>query len=463
MNLVSLTIALMICLPALLMAARRSSWIVDYFVVVYALNRGIRRIVDYSQGAFDPFSPISLSQLVVGGLTALVVIDLYRKNSNRIGSTGRKVLSWYLVAVGYAFAVGLFFNRLSAVYELGKAIAPIGLLGMSILYADQPKVIARWAVSAVLTGIFVAAYGLWQFYTIPPWDAFWVRSVGFEGYLGTLQSTKMTLFSTMHERGPAAMFLAGTLIMILLRPKMLGPMKWPMAGLVLMAMLYTYSRTTVIHVALAAAALPVVARGKGLSVIVIVGILFAFAGDTLLSFLPSSEVVKDRYATIGSIQEDGSFQGRIQFIQIAAGQALTQPLGIGLGSHGMGSRLQGGQQTGVGDSSGYLEILRSYGILGFVLIVAILRQLWLSSSVVLRENPGDRDAALFRAWFVSGMVVLFSGNWLGGVSYFWVLGGYVIGRADVIRASNLASVRRRRHVRPHLSVSGPSLPVGPVS
>jgi hypothetical protein len=37
---------------------------------------------------------------------------------------------------------------------------------------------------------------------------------------------------------------------------------------------------------------------------------------------------------------------------------------------------------------------------------------------------------IFRAWFIAGMVALFSGNWLAGASFFWVLGGYCLGRID---------------------------------
>lgn len=430
--LIAITIAVLICLPAVYLANRRSSWIVDYFILVFAVNRGVRRVVDYWSGAFDPLSPISLTPLVVGGLATLVVVEAYRTRSSRIGSKSRMMLRWYLVALGYSFAIGIFYNRAAAVYELGNAISPIGLMGMAMVYADRPRVIRRWALSAVAVGVFVAAYGMWQFYTIPPWDAFWVRSVKFEGYLGELKPTKMTLFSTLHERGPAAMFLAGTLILILLRPRILGVLKWPAAALVLVAMLFTYSRTTVIHVALAAVALPVVAKGKGLGVVVVVGLALAFGGNSLLGFLPQQQVVSERYATIGAIQEDGSFQGRIQLLQLGLRLALTQPQGAGLGSHGLGGRVAEGGSSGLADSTGYVEIFRVYGLPGFILIVGVLRQLWLSSSVVLKRDPHDGDAALFRAWFVSGMIVLFSGNWLGGVSYFWVLAGYVLGKADAI-------------------------------
>lgn len=428
MNLTSLTVALAMCFPAFFLAARRSPWLMEYLILVVAANRGVRRFVDYQQGFFDPYSPISLTPIVVSGFAALLVFQLYQRKSHRLGRTSRKVIRWYLIAIGLAFAVGLVRNRLGAVYELGGYLAPLGMMGMAMMFSDQPKVIRRWTLSAALIGVGVAGYGLWQFYTIPPWDAFWVRAVGFEGYLGTLEPTKMTLFATLPERGPAAMFFAGTLIILLLGPRLLGPLRWPAAALVLAAMLFTYSRTTVIHVTLACAAFPVVSRGKGLGIIVVIGLVFVLGGDRLLGFLPNQEFVADRYATLGAIQDDGSFQGRIKLLGIALGHAATEPLGLGLGSHGLAGRVGGG--GGEGDSTGFLVALRTFGWHGFILMVMVLRQLWISSTKVLDERPNDRNTALFRAWFVSGIVVLFSGNWLAGASFFWVLGGYVVGQAD---------------------------------
>ncbi len=416
------------------MASRKSSWLIDYLIAVVAFNRGIRRVVDYYNGEFDPYSPISLTPLVVGGLAALVIIQRIQGGDRNLGPVTRKTLKWYLTACGLAFLVGVYRNRFGAVYELGNYLAPVGMIGFAAVYGRSPNLMRRWGISAVVVGCGVAAYGLYQFYTIPPWDAFWVQAVDFEGYLGTLEPTKMTLFSTLNERGPAGGFLAGTLILIILRPSLVGALRIPVAILVATAMLLTYVRTAVIHVVLALVALPIVTKGRGLGVLVAVAVCLAYFGDSLLGFMPNAEFVSDRYATIGNIQDDGSFQGRIMLLQLAVGQAIHNPLGLGLGSQGLAGRVTNTQAAGIMDSTGYLQILTTFGVIGTVLIFAVLRQLWLSSSFVHKHAPKDPDANLFRAWFVSGMVVLFSGNWLAGVSYFWLLGGYVLGREDQLRA-----------------------------
>jgi len=423
------------------LASRQSNWLIDYLIAVVAFNRGIRRMVDYYNGEFDPYSPISLTPLVVAGLAALIVIQRIQSGDRTLGPVTRTTLRWYLTACGLALVVGLYRNRLGAVYELGNYLGPVGMIGFGALYGKSPQIMRRWGTSAVAIGIGVAVYGLFQFYTIPPWDAFWVRAVEFEGYLGTLEPTKMTLFSTLNDRGPAAMFLAGTLILIALRPALLGPLRAPAAVLVAIAMLYTYSRTTVIHVVLAVVALPIVTKGRGLGVLAIATVLLAFFGESLLGFLPNNSFVADRYATLGNIQDDGSFKGRIILLQLAIGQAIRNPLGLGLGSQGLAGRVTNTQAAGIMDSTGYLQILTTFGFIGAGLIVAVLRQLWISSRFVHRQQPRDPDTNLFQAWFVSGMVVLFSGNWLASVSYFWLLAGYVVGQEDYLRAMQRSIIR----------------------
>lgn len=420
-------------------------------MAIVAFNRGIRRIVDYNNGYFDPYSPISLTPLVVGGLAAAVVVDRLQSRSLSLGPITQKVLRWYVIACGLALIVGFYYNRFGAIYDLGNYLAPLGMIGFGAIFAGSKAVAIRWAKSAVSVGSVVAIYGLYQFYTIPPWDAFWVRAVGFEGYLGILKPTKMTLFSTMNERGPAGGLLAQTLILLLLRPKAAGFLQIPLIVVTAYAMLLTYVRTALIQVVLACFALPIVTKGRGLGILLLLALFFASFGEQLLSSLPGSSRIVNRYSTLGNIQNDGSFQGRMLLVGIAAKQSIGEPLGAGMGSHGLAGRVSTGQQTGVADSTGYLEVLRTFGWVGAGLIVAILRQCWLSSAFVWRQNPRDFDVALFRAWFISGMVVLFSGNWLASASYFWLLAGCTLGRHDLManavhRSANIVPSRLRPSV-----------------
>lgn len=428
-------VTLAICLPAAILASQRSPWIVDYLFFVVALNRGIRRIVDYNNGYFNQYSFISLTPIIVGGFAVFVVLAEHNGRSNSLSRSTLRAIYCYGFATALAFVVGFINIGFGAVYALGDYIAPIGLIGFGALHAHRDDILDRWCNSVALSGLVVAVYGIWQFYTIPPWDAFWVRSVSFEGYLGELEPTKMTLFSTMSDRGPAATYLCGCLILVALRPKTLGPFRWPAAAVILLAMLLTYSRTTVIQASLAAILFPLLNRGAGGISTTTIVILFLLFGETLLQNLPGSGMAGKRVATIGSIQDDGSFIGRMMLLKIAASQSLSEPLGLGLGSHGLASRVSTGMATGITDSTGYVEALRTYGWLGFLLIAYVFWLTWRATRVVLAAGLTDSNLFLFRAWYISGLVAAFSGSWFFTATFFWVLAGYCLAKADEVEES----------------------------
>lgn len=432
----ALIVTLLICLPAALMAARQSTWLVDYLFFVVALNRGIRRVVDYENGYFNSFSTISLTPIIVGGFAVLVVLAKLNRRGNKFGGRTKNVLYLYGGAVAFAFVIGFVNAKFGAVYALGDYIAPIGLIGFGSQWASKPKIINRWCQSFAISVAVVAIYGLWQFYTIPAWDAFWLLAAEMDGYMGIPEPTKMTLFSTMAERGPAAMYLCSGLMLLALRPGTLGLLRWPMAIVILYAMLLTYSRTTVIFAGLAVMLYPLLNRGTGLLPVIAITVVAAVAGPSLLGGLPGQAA--QRVGTIGAISDDGSFKGRIALFGIAMRNSLTQPLGVGIGAGGMASRVETANVSAVVDSTGYAETLATYGWIGFFVIFNVLFKIWKASSRLVRRKIEDRNVRIFRAWFIAGMAALFSGNWLAGASFFWVLAGHTLGRYDTDRARVLA-------------------------
>jgi putative inorganic carbon (HCO3(-)) transporter len=428
----------MICLPAMVMVLSRTSWLIDYLIFVWALNRGLRRIVDWSNGQFNSLSPISLTPILVSGLAAAVVIDAFFRGDDRIGPATRKALLSYGVAIGFSLVVGIVINRMAAVHAFIDYLGPVSMLGYAAIFSNDKGVIDRWATSLSVATVVVAAYGIYQYYTIPPWDAFWVRAVGFEGYLGSLKPTKMTLFSTLNERGPAATFLSAGLIVMFLKPTALGSARYPLAVVVAVAILLTYVRSAVILVAMTVILLPIVNRGAGLGKILIITLVLGLFGQGLLKMMPSSKAVSVRLESLKNVQTDGSAVGRVALVKIAFQKALTQPTGFGLGSGGQGGRL-GGSGANIGDATGYMEIVLTFGWVGAGLIFWMLWQVWRSTRPEIHGYEPDDNVALLRAWFLAGMVYLIAGNWLAGNSFFWVLAGYCLGRVDLDYSASYAN------------------------
>src|ERR1700751_5030277 len=104
---------LFIVMPGLLYAIRGSSYLVDYTILVFVFNREIRRVVDYYNDQFNPFSPISLTPLVMLGLLFLGFLW----NFKALHRLAKQIFHLLLAAIAYGFVVGLMRNGLATFYQ----------------------------------------------------------------------------------------------------------------------------------------------------------------------------------------------------------------------------------------------------------------------------------------------------------------------------------------------------------
>ena len=325
------------------LAAQRSSYLVDYVVVIYVFNRGLRRVLDYYAGSFNPLSPVSLTPLIVAGVMLLPFLQRF----GTLPKTHKTIFYCLFAAIGYAFTIGFFRIQFAAVYSLGEVLAPIALFGYILTLAPNANTKDRWLRTSAWCAILAAAYGWYQYFTIPPWDAFWVRAVGFEGYLGILEPTKMQVFSTMAERGVLGGFLGFAVVPMILASKW-RPLSWLGVILVLSVILLAGTRTGLILAVLSTMIYVMVNRGTGFWQLALGFIVVSAAAYFGMGLMPSNEKVQQRFSTIGNIQEDGSFQGRVEIYQDSVGAILRNPLGSGLGATGISGRINvGGTQNSV--------------------------------------------------------------------------------------------------------------------
>lgn len=413
-------IALLMVLPAFLLAAQRSTYLLDYVFFVVALNRGIRRLVDfYINGAFNPMSTISLTPLVVSALLLVPALGRFNQLTPRV----RNIACLIMVALAHGMAVGFINAGVGAIYSLGEWLAGFG----AFLYAATAPVATRttdrWMKSSGYAAMIVAIYGWYQYLTIPPWDAFWVTEVKFIGYLGQLRPTEMSVFSTMHERGPCASFLAWAAVPMILhsRWRILG--SWLTVVLLFSVVLLTMSRSMFLIVGLIAVLQPALSKGRGLGRVLFLAVLLMVGASWGLQQMPGSERIQKRFETISSIQNDGSFKGRLTIFTEGVPWVLQHPIGLGLGSSGFGAgRIGGGVKEGWCDS-GYIEVFSQFGWLGGLAFFAAMAHIW--GELTRRIRMGGTDPFLFtgRTVLLGCLVFLYVGNIFGGFSLFWVFLG----------------------------------------
>ena len=417
-------IAFMLVVPAAVLASKRSSYLIDYAVFVFVLNRGIRRIVDYYiNGYFNPLSPISLVPLVVTLLMGFVVFT----HQNRLPKYIKGISALFLAAFALAGAMGFIATQFAVLYAGAEVVAPLFLMLYAVLLNPRMEVRDRWVRSFAWGAILVSAYGWYQYLVIPPWDAFWLKATNMIGYMGIPEPTKMTVFSTMGERGVVAGFLGYSVVPMIVSPKWRTKLGWLGVLLVFSVILLTLSRGGIIIAVVATAAFLIVNKGAKVGQVIVAALVLGVGAFYGISKIPNSERIVERYQkSVEDKSEDGSFEGRTQLMEAGVGALLSRPLGYGLGAVGLATRINTGDTKGSAKfaDGGYFDILLTYGLPGTFLMLLALWRLW--KQLKLRyKNPIYRTdhVLLARALMLSLVVTCFAGNFLNQFSILWLAMG----------------------------------------
>jgi putative inorganic carbon (hco3(-)) transporter len=410
---------LLIVVPGLLYAMRGSSYLVDYTILVFVFNREIRRLVDYSNHHFNPFSLISLTPLVMLGLLFLGFLW----NFKALHRLAKRIFVLMLVAIAYGFAVGILHNGLATLYQGAEYLSTVGLMGYVAVNPADDKTADRWLRTAGIAAAVAAFYGWYQFLTIPDWDAFWVDEVGFVGYLGQLQSTQMWVFSTFPDRGPCAAYMALVAIPMMISRRWRLTVGWPEALLLLSCIFLTMARVGIILVIVGVLLYPILNGGKGSGRVLLFATLacgILFAG---LNSVPGADRIVQRFGTLGHMQDDGSFQGRVQIFHDIAPEVWKNPVGYGIGSSGVGSRLKSAKSDSVVADNGWLELMTSLGWFGFLLFAVALALLWKYFATLVQLGVRDDYLALARTYLVVVLIFTWVGNFFIEFTVMWIAMG----------------------------------------
>jgi putative inorganic carbon (HCO3(-)) transporter len=417
-------IAIGLVVPAAILAAQRSSYLIDYLVLVFVLNRGLRRIVDYYiNGAFNPLSPISLVPLVIALLMGLAVFT----NQNHLPKYAKGIAVPILFAFGLAAVLGFISTQLAVLYALAEVLAPLSLMLYAILLSPPMEVRDRWVRSFVWGAILVSAYGWYQYLVIPPWDAFWLKAAKLTGYMGYPEPTKMTVFSTMGERGVVGAYLGYSIVPMIVSSKWRTFLGWPAVLLVFSVILLTLTRGGIIIAAVSTLLFLFVNKGAKIGQIVIAVLVLVVGVIYGIDKIPNSERVLQRYQkTADDMTEDGSYEGRILIMQHSVSTLLSKPLGMGLGATGLATRINTGAMhtTATAGDAGYFEILLTFGIPGTLLLLVALWRVWTQLKLRYKSPLYRTDHVLLaRALMLSLLVTCFIGNLLTQFSVLWLAMG----------------------------------------
>ena len=359
---------LAVVLAGALLVARKGALYVEFVVWLWLLSPGLRRVVDLDVG-WTPISPV-MAAAPVATLLCLVPALLGRRRVHALMG-GALVLS--LAVVAYGAVVGaLTVGPGSAAAALLIWLPPLAL-GLYVATAgptDRDQLTAVVRRVAIAGCLLLGGYGIVQFLVLPLWDAFWMDNAPINS-IGRSEPFEVRVFSTLNAPAPFAAVL-GTLLILLSGCHVKGRVAATVVGVVALGL--TLVRTAWLGYAVALLSMLAPGRGRllrsaaaGVGVPVVALVLL---GGPILT------AITTRFAsTRAEGANDASLTERVTFYSEQLPAVLTNPIGQGLGSVGVATKVgNAGQLGGSGNfDGGVLELLYVFGLpLGLALLAAVV-------------------------------------------------------------------------------------------
>jgi putative inorganic carbon (HCO3(-)) transporter len=387
-----------ILFPAFVMALLESRRIVPYILLVWAICPEIRRIEDWLEGSYHSVSMLSLAPL----LTSAVLIIPVLANAHKIDSPIRKVLLFLSLALLYGSIIGLTKNGTGTFYDLVNYLIPMLLIPYFAVAPFERRDLDRLLIVFSNTAILVAVYGIVQYMTVPPWDAFWMNHVEMSS-IGRPYPLEIRVFSTLNSPGPAGMFMGTALAPMILEKKWRGPLGWIGILLVAVGLLITLVRSAWLLLFIDIAVYTTISSGiHKWKLLTQIGVA-ATAMYWIIPKLPGAQILIARLETMTAIQDDHSYNERLDFFHTVFPMMLSQPQGLGLGSIGVGTKLNNGGalgEFGIFDN-GFVAVFLTFGIIGGFLF---FRGLGLLIKFLITRREGIAGLLSYRSMAVASIV-----------------------------------------------------------
>ena len=392
--------------------------------LLWLLAPWLRRVF----GLAEPLTasdPLALAPFL---LTSIVIaLEVYRAQLSRF-AVG------LLLAASAGYLIGVPAGLGAPAAMLFALFAYVVAMGCFVLGYREPPRFGSLTLPRVLTIAVpgLALYSIFQYIgPLPAWDDAWLRSVQDTlDSVGAPEEGRIRVFGTLNSPGTFAAVLGLTAV-CLLAAKRLDPLRLLGLGLVLAGLLLTYVRGAWVSLVAAGLIVVLASRGRASGRLVLVGGLLVVALAVFAGRGDTGQAIVGRADTLGRLNSDISAQARVETPLELVPEAVTSPLGHGLGSAGEATRL--GTSPGLRDTdNGYLSLVYQTGPLGFLLVLGAAAAAGLRAVGNLhrhRSAPIDVLVLGLLGYFAIGLLV---GDLLYGVTgmIFWYLLGVGVRRSE---------------------------------
>ncbi|GGA03076.1 hypothetical protein GCM10008018_56420 [Paenibacillus marchantiophytorum] len=354
----------MLIFPAFMLALLDSRKLIPYLLLVWVVCPEIRRFEDWMEGTYHSVSLLSIAPL----LTSAVVIIPILSKIHLLESALKRLLIYFCIALLYGSLIGMTKNGMGTFYDLANYLIPMLLIPYAALSNFEKKDLDRLLVAFSNTAILIAVYGIIQYIVVPPWDAFWMNHVEMTS-IGQPYPLEIRVFSFLNSPGPAGMYMGTALAPMILEKRWRGPLGWIGVILVTVGLLITLVRSAWVMLFIDIAIYTAVSAGKQKWKLLAQLSAVIAAMYFIIPKLPGAQGLVARLDTMTAIQDDHSYNERLDFFHTVFPMLFAKPQGLGLGSIGVGTKLSNDGalgEYGIFDN-GFVAIFLTFGIIGGIL------------------------------------------------------------------------------------------------
>ena len=380
---------------------------ISFSITLWWYTPFIRRVLNLRHG-WNPTDVALLAPQIVAVLACITIARYSRELRGRIYAPFVLVLA----ALGYSYAIGLVNGGfVPATYSLLTWIAPLSFgvhLGLRWRVYPEMAIAMRKAFTWFLP--FMAVYGIYQFAVLPEWDRAWLVNAQMRS-LGIPFPFLIRVFGTLNTPGPYAAFL---MVAAILGIQGKGVLRYPSIALAMVAMLLTRTRAVWIAFMFGLIAQLIsqpILRLPKRSVTIVFVVLLALP---IVNSQQFKVTILPRIGSLKNISDDASFVKRLSFGEEAASNIVQNAEGVGLGNTGGAVQLR--SSGGVRSlDNGVLEVFFLFGWVGGILFFFGLGGL-LFQSLRFADARRDPFAGSFRACALALVSILPIGEVFTGSS-----------------------------------------------
>jgi hypothetical protein len=315
------------------------------------------RMSDFQAGS-SATNSVLLAPYLAAGISVVTLLTSLQ------GLGQRKSLPFIcaLASILYGVTIGLVrYPLFDVMRALLNWVVPV-LFGFFIyqrreLYPEFRKVIERSFLYGIL---LMGAYGIYQFFTLPDWDKFWLLNVQLNSF-GAVEAQEIRVFSTMNAPAIfAAVSASGLLLLFCIK----GKLRLLSAACGFLALMLTMGRAS--WLSLLAGFIFLATKLEMRQRLRLAIAAFACVVFMLAAFqIPVIQnAVQKRIQTMSDPDQDVSYSARVEGHEVALAQIAQEPFGEGLGSTDAAHNTEGDDDFIGPHDSTVLEFLYSLGWIG---------------------------------------------------------------------------------------------------